>query len=80
MPADHDVEFGTLTEDGGYTVNRRIPQSAMLACPHFIMVAEHYRDDNTCRCNDPAASVMAEWGYVWADGLGWVNPPDEDDE
>jgi len=44
---------------------REIPQSAMLQCPHTIMVAEHYRPDNSCRCDDPQHTEMAEWGYTW---------------
>jgi hypothetical protein len=44
---------------------REIAQSDMLKCPHAIMMAEHYREDGTCRCNDPTALVMREWGYRW---------------
>ena len=44
---------------------RQIRQSDMLKCPHCIMMAEHYRDDGSCLCNDPEATVMAEWGYRW---------------
>lgn len=34
-------------------------------CPHVIMAPEHYRADGTCFCNDPTATIMAEWGYKW---------------
>lgn len=37
-------------------------------CPHFILTAEHYREDGSCKCNDPNETVMAEWGYVWRKG------------
>ncbi len=47
---------------------RYIPQSAMLQCPHCIMVADHYREDHTCRCNDKYHFVMKEWGYKWRNG------------
>ena len=69
----------TLDPDGKpvETDIREIPQSAMLKCPHFIMVAEHYREDNTCKCDDPKETVMAEWGYHW-DGKLWVSPPEQD--
>ena len=40
----------------------------MMRCPHVIMVAEHYRDDGSCKCNDPNEKVMREWGYRWKDG------------
>jgi hypothetical protein len=54
---------------------RDIPTLAIKACPHFIMVAEHYRDDNTCRCNDPKHKEMHEWGYEWdSDKQQWVEP------
>ena len=49
---------------------REIKQSDMLRCPHAIMVAEHYREDGSCRCNDPAATEMKSWGYNWYRG-GW---------
>lgn len=49
-------------------------------CPHFIMVGEHYREDGTCLCNDRDAVIMAEWGYVWSEGLAeWIAPEDEPD-
>jgi hypothetical protein len=34
-------------------------------CPNYIFGPEHYREDGTCRCNDPGATVMREWGYRW---------------
>ena len=34
-------------------------------CPHLIFSGEHYRPDGSCLCDDPSATVMAEWGYVW---------------
>lgn len=64
------TEFVELDADGTVLSTRTIPRQAMLQCPHFIMVPEHYRDDNTCRCNDPGALEMKEWGYTW-DGQRW---------
>jgi len=47
--------------------------SMMLACPHVILMPEHYRPDGTCRCNDPEHNEMEEWGYEWdADEEAWV--------
>ena len=46
-------------------------QSSMLKCPYAIMVMEHYRLDETCRCNDPTHIEMKDWGYVW-NGIRWV--------
>lgn len=62
------VEFGKLDEQGRYTRIKSVEQSDMLKCQHCIMVAEHYRDDGTCRCNDPDHREMEEWGYTWNDG------------
>lgn len=72
------TEFGTLHPDGTITDARTIQQSSLAACPHFILVPSHYRADETCRCDDPGATEMAEWGYEW-DGASWT-APDEDDE
>lgn len=59
------TEFGTLKPDGTYTKDRTIPQSSMIECPHMIMAVEHYRHDNTCRCNDPDHTEMEGYGYTW---------------
>lgn len=67
--------FGKLGP-GGFVITREIPQSAMMKCPHCIMVPEHYRTDNTCKCDDPNETVMAEWGYVWKDGQ-WRSSTEE---
>lgn len=59
------TEFGRLDPDGTYTHLRTISQADLMACPHFILTPEHYREDGRCRCDDPAHSVMVEWGYTW---------------
>jgi hypothetical protein len=38
------------------------------ACPHTIFLPSHYRDDGTCKCDDPDQTEMADWGYTWRDG------------
>ncbi len=43
------------------------------ACPHFILVPDHYRADGTCRCDDATHSEMREWGYTWNDTDGRWN-------
>lgn len=58
---------------------KKIRLSDVGACPHCILVPEHYRDDGSCRCDDPDAAGMAEGGYVWVDGAGWL-APDEAEE
>lgn len=67
---DDGIQFGTLHRDGTVTDKRTIKHSSIFACPHFIMVPEHYREDGTCRCDDPDHHEMQGWGYVWKDG-GW---------
>ena len=69
------VEFseGKLGDDGRtFTVKhvKTIKQSSIGNCPHFIFGPEHYRADESCRCNDPDHTELAEWGYVW-DGDIW---------
>ena len=59
------TKFAKLNSDGSLTEVREIDQNAMLKCRHVIMVAEHYREDGTCRCNDPNHKEMASWGYTW---------------
>jgi hypothetical protein len=65
MKKEHEVQFGTLEEDGHLTNVRMIKQSDMVKCPHCIMVPEHYRQDGTCKCDDPAeqAMMIKKWGY-----------------
>lgn len=66
---ENTVQFGTLHPDGSLTNVRRIKQRDMLKCPHCIMVPEHYREDGTCKCDDPVeqAKMVKEWGYKKSD-------------
>lgn len=67
------VEFGELQPDGTVTHVRTITREQILACPHTIIVAEHYRRNGVCRCNDPYHSMMKTWGYRWnVDKKEWV--------
>lgn len=52
-----------------------IKQSDIAACPHFILVPEHYRPDGSCRCNDQQHTEMLGWGYNW-NGERWVSGDD----
>lgn len=70
MSDEHEVEFATLLPDGTLINKRSIKQSAMRACPHVIMVPEHYLEDGTCRCTDPTSHDMIRWGYRWSEKLG----------
>jgi len=64
-----DIKFGTINEDGTVANERSISRSSIAACPHVIFMPDHYREDGACRCDDPDHVEMAEWGYVWRDGL-----------
>ena len=47
-------------------VIKQVKQSMFLNCPHFIIDINHYREDETCKCNDPDEKIMREWGYKWS--------------
>jgi len=63
------VEFATLQRDGSLTDVRHIAHDDIRRCPFTIMVAEHYRPDGSCKCDDPAErkKMIREWGYSKAD-------------
>ncbi len=50
---EHKITFGTLSPDGSLTDIRLIKQSDVGRCPHVILVPEHYREDGSCKCDDP---------------------------
>lgn len=66
---EHEIEFGTLHPDGKTTDVRMIKQSDVGRCPFYILVADHYREDGSCKCNDLKyrKSVMSKWGYTKKD-------------
>lgn len=66
------TKFGTLHEDGTLTNVREISQESIGKCPHFIFVVGHYRDDESCRCDDPVyrAMMIKDWGYRESDFRG----------
>lgn len=67
--AEHTIQFGTLHPDGTLTEQRSIKQGDVLACRFCILMPEHYREDGSCRCDDPEHRKMmiAEWGYTEGD-------------
>lgn len=62
---EHRVQFGTLTPESLQDV-REIRQSDIRACPFVIFTPDHYREDGSCKCDDPAerARMIADWGYA----------------
>jgi hypothetical protein len=69
MDPNHKVKFGTLGPDGKLTNVRLIKQADMMKCPFAIMVPDHYRDDGSCKCDDPEErkKMIAEWEYSESD-------------
>jgi len=64
---DHSVRKrrdNLLSTDNNLSVFT-ISQAAIKRCPHFILVPDHYRYDNTCRCDDPTHIEMIGYGYIW---------------
>lgn len=63
--SEHEIMFGTLTPDGVMNV-RMIKQSDIGRCPHYILIASHYREDGSCKCDDAdeRAMMIREWEYT----------------
>jgi hypothetical protein len=67
------VRFRTFDAEGNLAQSRVIQKSSIVACPHLILVADHYRADGTCRCNESEYPEMEKWGYEWSSEAGvWV--------
>lgn len=62
---EHKIQFGTLHSDGTRTDVRYLKQSDVGRRSFFILSPEHYREDGTCKCNDPEHRKMMikKWGY-----------------
>lgn len=74
------MRYTKLTFVGGKPVDTEIVHNEPRRCPHAIFVGEHYRANGSCRCDDPSATVMAEWGYVWNSAVAlWEAGSDEDE-
>lgn len=67
--SEEGVTFGEMGRDGKLSNTRVIKRSDIGACPHTIMVPSHYRDNGSCKCDDPdeVAMMIREWGYTAAD-------------
>ena len=63
------ITFGTLVPDGSLANVRLLRKSDVERCPFYILLADHYRDDGSCKCNDAVyrKTVMRRWGYRRAD-------------
>jgi hypothetical protein len=48
---------------------RTLKISSILACPFAILSDSHYREDESCKCNDQEErdTMIREWGYTPSD-------------
>lgn len=60
------VTFSKLSRDGVVAAVREISAATIKKCPHYILMPDHYREDGTCRCDDPSDKDMRSWGYRWS--------------
>lgn len=45
-------------------------QTVIANCPNFIFLPDHYNTDGSCRCYEPDANEMIEYGYKWHENSG----------
>ena len=66
---DQVIEFLKMDSKGAVTPVRTLKQSSLLQCPWHIMVAAHYREDETCKCDDltERKRMVKEWDYKMRD-------------
>lgn len=62
---DHEIQFSEMDAEGNVSSIRMIRQADIMKCPFYILVPDHYREDGTCKCDDPEhrAMMIREWGY-----------------
>jgi hypothetical protein len=72
MQTSNGILFATLNPDGTLTGQRTLSKDSIAKCRFFIMTADHYRDDGSCKCDDAAhrAFMKREWEYSDADFEG----------
>ena len=68
--SDETIKFGTLHPDGTVTDRHEVSRASIGACPYYIFLPEHYREDGTCRCDDANHVEMVEAGYTWDEEVG----------
>lgn len=56
--ANDDIEFSELNDKTGEVRRvRTLSRAAIMACPTFILVPWHYREDGTCRHDEPTCEI-----------------------
>jgi hypothetical protein len=58
-----------MDEHGNIIESKTFPTEWFNNCKFRIMVSEHYREDGTCKCDDPEeqAMMIREWEYEASD-------------
>ena len=66
---DQRVQYSTAEVRDGKLVIIKTITIEPARCPHYIMVGDHWRDDGSCKCNDPEhrAMMIRDWGYSTGD-------------
>ncbi len=69
MNKENKIKFGILNPDGVLAIVGMVKQSDIIKCPHIILVSEHYREDGSCKCDDPEEQRMLikKCGYKKSD-------------
>ena len=70
-----EIIFSYFGPDKAEPINKSLSIAAVHGCKFLILDPEHYRDNKTCRCDDPDHEVMSDWGYAWDEATGkWTAP------
>lgn len=48
-----DIIFNTMDSEGHVTHIKTLSRDTIGRCPSFILLASHYRDDGSCRHDEP---------------------------
>lgn len=65
----YGLVHGQLLPDGSLVNVREVDQGDILKCPQVMLVASHYREDGSCKCDDAVerSRMIAELGYSASD-------------
>ena len=66
----YEKVLGGSPGQGRIVARGTISFDVLARCPKFLFSPDHYRDDGSCKCNDPNHDVMRDHGYVFENG-GW---------
>ena len=63
------MKFASLNQNGTLSNVREVDQKTFARCPFHIFDPSHYRNDGSCKCNDPdeRKKMIKDWGYKKSD-------------